>query len=97
MILLYIYLITSIITLLQLLFMTTDASAKLKKRYPNISYEKTSFGEKLNTWFRVILLSFMPIINLIVSLSFLLQYEDVIESTISRVCDKYKDQIDKEN
>ena len=97
MILLYIYLTISIVTLLQFIFMTIDASAKLKKRYPNISYEKTSFGETLNTWFRVILLSFMPIINIIMSITFLFKYDDCIESTISKVYDKYKDQIDKEN
>jgi hypothetical protein len=97
MILLYIYLTISIVTLLQFLFMTIDASAKLKKRYPNISYEKTSFGETLNTWFRVILFSFMPLINIIILITLLFKYDDCIESTISKVHDKYKDQIDKEN
>lgn len=97
MILLYIYLTISIITLLQFLFMILDASSKLKKRYPNISYEKTSFGEALNAWFRVALFSFMPIINIIMSLSLLLKYEELMESTILKVCTKYKDQIDKEN
>ena len=97
MILLYIYLTISVVTLLQFLFMIIDASAKLKKRYPNISYEKTSFGENLNTWFRVILFSFIPIINIIISINFLLNYDDCMESTISKVRYKYKDQIDKEN
>ncbi len=97
MILLYIYLTISIVTLLQFLFMIIDASAKLKKRYPNISYEKTSFGESLNTWFRVILFSFVPIVNIIMSITFLFKYEDCIESTISKVYDKYKYQIDTEN
>ena len=97
MILLYIYLTISIVTLLQFIFMTIDASAKLKNRYPNISYEKTSFGETLSTWFRVILLSFMPLVNIIISITFLFKYDEGIESTISKVRDKYKDQIDKEN
>ena len=97
MILLYIYLTISIVTLLQFIFMTIDASAKLKKRYPNISYEKTSFGETLSTGFRIILLSFIPLVNIIISITFLFKYDDCIESTISRVYDKYKDQIDKEN
>ena len=97
MILLYIYLTISIVTLLQFLFMIIDASAKLKKLYPNISYDKTSFGEDLNTWFRVILFSFMPLINIMMSITFLFTYDELIESTISKVYNKYKDQIDKEN
>ena len=97
MILLYIYLTISIVTLLQFLLMIIDASAKIKKRYPNISYEKTSFGEALNTCFRVILCSFMPLINIIISITFLFKYDDCIESTISKVHYKYKEQIDKEN
>ena len=97
MILLYIYLTISIVTLLQFLLMIIDASAKIKKRYPNISYEKTSFGEALNTWFRVILCSFIPLINIIISITFLFKYDDCIEFTISKVYDKYKEQIDKEN
>ena len=97
MILLYIYLTISIVTLLQFIFMIIDASAKLKKRYPNISYEKTSFGETISTWFRLILFSFVPIVNIIMSITFLFKYDDCIESTISKVYDKYKDQIDKEN
>ena len=97
MILLYIYLTISIVTLLQFLFMTIDASAKLKKRYPGISYEKMSFGESLNTWFRTVLFSLMPIVNVIMSITLLLKYDDCMESTIAKVCEKYKDQIDKEN
>lgn len=97
MILLYIYLTISIVTLLQFIFMTIDASSKLKKRYPNISYEKMSFGEAVSVWFRIALFSFAPILNIIISLSFLLNYEDTIESTILRVYTKYKDQIEKEN
>ena len=97
MILLYIYLTISIVTLLQFIFMIIDVSAKLKKRYPNISYEKTSFGETISTWFRLILLSFVPIVNIIMSITFLFKYDDCIESTISKVYDTYKYQIDKEN
>ena len=97
MILLYIYLAISIVTLLQFIFMTIDASAQLKKRYPNISYEKTSFGETLSTGFRIILLSFIPLVNIIISITFLFKHDDCIESTVSKVRDKYKDQIDKEN
>jgi dolichol kinase len=97
MILLYIYLTISIVTLLQFLFMIIDASMKLKKLYPNIIYEKTSFGENLGVWFRIILFSFIPIINIIVSITFLFNYDDCMESIISKVHNKYKDQIDKEN
>lgn len=97
MILLYIYLAISAVTLLQFLFVTMDASAKLKKRYPNISYDKSSFTETVSTWFRIILLSFMPFVNIIMSITFLFKYDDVIESTILKVHEKYKDQIDKEN
>ena len=97
MILLYIYLVISAVTLLQFLFVTMDASAKLKKRYPNISYDKSSFTETVSTWFRVILLSFMPFVNIIMSITFLFKYDDVIESTTLKVREKYKDQIDKEN
>ncbi len=97
MILLYVYLTISIVTLLQFLFLIIDASAKLKKRYPDISYEKTSFGESLGTWFRLILLSFIPIINIIMSITLLFKYDDIMESTIAKVYYKCKDQIDKEN
>ena len=97
MILLYIYLAISVVTLLQFLFLVMDASAKLKKRYPNISYDKSSFTETVSTWFRVILLSFMPFVNIIMSITFLFKYDDVIESTTLKVREKYKDQIDKEN
>lgn len=97
MILLYIYLTISIITLLQFIFTIIDASAKLKKLHPNISYEKTPFISAIGTLFRVILLSFMPIINVIMSFSLLFNYEDIVESTILKVCVKYKYQIEKEN
>lgn len=97
MILLYIYLTISIVTLLQFLFMIIDASVRLKKLHPNISYDKTPLINAIGIWFRVILFSFVPIINIIMSLSLLLAYEDTIESTIRKVCAKYKDQIDKEN
>ena len=96
MILLYVYLTISIVTLLQFLFMIIDASARFKKLHPNISYEKTPLINAIGTWFRLILLSFMPIINIIMSFSLLCKYEDIIESTILGVCVKYKDQIDKE-
>lgn len=95
--LLYIYLAISIITLLQFLLAIMDASAKLKKRFPNISYEKTSFAETISTGFRLILLSFMPIVNLMLSLTMLFKYDDFMESTILKVYEKYKNQIDKEN
>ena len=94
--LLYIYLAISIITLLQFLLAIMDASAKLKKRFPNISYEKSSFAEVISTGLRLILLSFMPIVNLMLSLTMLLNYDDFIESTILKVYEKYKNQIDKE-
>jgi hypothetical protein len=94
--LLYIYLAISIITLLQFLLAIMDASAKLKKRFPNISYEKSSFAEVISTGFRLILLSFMPIVNLMLSLTMLFKYDEFIESTVSKVYEKYKNQIDKE-
>jgi hypothetical protein len=97
MILLYIYLIISIVTLLQFLFIIISASARLKKLYPNISYDKTSLGETLSAWFRLILFSFIPIINIIMSLTLLFKYEDLVESSAHKVCEKYKDQIEKEN
>jgi hypothetical protein len=97
MILLYVYLTISIITLLQFLFAIMDASAKLKKRYPNILYDKTSFVEVINTGFRLILLSFMPIIHIVMSLTMLFEYDNFIESAISKVYEKYKNQLDKEN
>lgn len=97
MILLYVYLIISLVTLLQFIFMIIDASAKLKKLHPNISYEKTPLISTIGTLFRLILFSFMPIINIIMSFSLLFKYEDIIESTILKVCVKYKDQIEKEN
>lgn len=97
MILLYIYLTISIITFLQFIFMIIDAALRLKKLHPNIRYEKTPLINTIGTWFRIILFSFAPIINVIISLSFLCKYEDTVESTILRVCEKYKDQIEKEN
>ena len=97
MILLYVYLTISIVTLLQFLFMIIDATIKLKKLHPNIIYEKTPFINAVGVWFRVILLSFVPIVNVIMSLSLLLAYEDIMESTIHKVCEKYKDQIEKES
>ena len=97
MILLYIYLAISIVTLLQFLFMIIDASMKLKKLHPNIVYDKTPLINAIGIWFRVILFSFAPIVNIIMSLSLLFAYEDIMESTIRKVCEKYKDQIDKEN
>ena len=97
MILLYIYLTISLVTLLQFLFMIIDASLRLKKLHPNIRYEKTPFISAIGTWFRVALFSFAPIINVIMSLSLLCKYEDIVEDTILRVCEKYKDQIEKEN
>lgn len=96
MILFYIYLIISVATLLQFLFMTMDASMKLKKLYPNIPYEKHSLGEILGICLRVILLSFIPIVNIIMSLTLLFKYEDLVESSISDIYEKYKNQIDKE-
>ena len=83
--------------LLQFLFAIMDASAKLKKRYPNILYDKTSFVEVINTGFRLILLSFMPIIHIVMSLTMLFEYDNFIESAISKVYEKYKNQLDKEN
>ena len=97
MILLYIYLTISIITLLQFLFMTIDASIRLQKLYPTIRYEKTPLINAIGIWFRVILFSFAPIINITMSLSLLCKYDDIIESTILKMRTKYKDQIDKEN
>ena len=97
MILLYIYLAISIITLLQFLFMIIDASERLKKLHPNIHHEKTSLINAIGTWFRFILLSFAPIINVIMLFSLLCNYEDMVETSVLKVCEKYKDQIDKEN
>ena len=97
MILLYIYLTISIVTLLQFIFMTIDASARFKKLHPNISYENTPSINAIGVWFRIFLLSFVPIINIIISLSFLLTYEDIVESTIRKVYEKYKAQIEEEN
>jgi hypothetical protein len=77
--------------------MIIDASIKLKKLHPNIRYEKTPLINAIGIWFRVILFSFAPIVNIVMSLSLLFAYEDIMESTIRKVRDKYKDQIDKEN
>ena len=79
MILFYIYLAISIVTLVQLFLAVMDVSAKLQKRFPNISYEKTSLTEGVATWFRLILLSFIPIINVIMSLTMLFEYDEFIE------------------
>jgi hypothetical protein len=97
MILFYIYLIVSVVTLLQFLFVTIDASMRFKKLHPNISYEKTSLINAIGVWFRLFLFCFVPIINIIMSLSLLFTYEDTVKSTICKVCEKYKDQIEKEN
>lgn len=97
MILLYVYLTISIVALLQFLFITISASARLKKLYPNISYDKASLGETLGAWFRMFLFSFIPIINIIMSFTLLFKYEEIIESSIHKVCEKYKDQIEKED
>ena len=97
MILFYVYLVVSVVTLLQFILMIMDVTAKLKKRYPGISYEKTYLSEVLSTWFRLILFSFIPILNILMLSALLLKYDECIESTISKIYDKYKDQIDKEN
>jgi uncharacterized membrane protein len=96
MILLYIYLAISIVAFLQVVFATIDANAKFKKRYAHITYKKESFGESISTWFRVILTCFFPIINIIMSVTLLLQYDTCVESSIEKVYNKYNDQ-DKEN
>ena len=84
-ILLYIYLGISAITILTHTFATLSVECEFKNRHPDIKVPKASLIQRIFTRFRVLVISFIPIVNLVMLLTYIFKYEKLVDSSIEKV------------
>lgn len=83
--LLYIYLGISVITFILHTFTSWKVAYEFKNKYPNIKIPKTHPMNKIFQLFKLVLICFMPIVNLIFFLTILFCGEKLEKRTIERV------------
>jgi len=64
------------------------AMEKFKKRHPTAKIEKSLFGEKIYGCLMVFVLTIIPIFNLLTLFTLATQYDDIVESTVSKLENK---------
>lgn len=79
-ILVIIYFIVSIITFIFAYLMALSIIKKIKKEYPSVKFYKKSLIEKILALLRTLIISFCPIINLIVLLCLVFGYDKIFEA-----------------
>ena len=97
MILLCIYLISSFIAFLLLLLATIDGAHEFKKRYPDITIPKSSPIKTISGYVRTFLITFLPIIHILMIISLLCKYDEVVDAAVSNVYTKYMLQKEQQN
>jgi hypothetical protein len=95
MVLLFIYLGISLLTLVLFWMCCIEGAIEFRKRYPHIKIPKSHWSSKINVVIRVIIISMIPIFNLVFLLYITFKTEDVIEGSIYRLHNKYASEEDK--
>ena len=100
MIIIYIHLIVSIITILMMILSSIVITDKFKVKYPGLEVPKQSFAEKALIWTRDILAALIPIFNIIICMILVFDYKSFETRTINNMylqCldEKYKEEREK--
>ena len=80
-----IYLITSILTFVFMILLSLDVIARIRKENPTFHCSESDTLTKIISWIRVILISFCPLMNLILLIFLIFKWEDCVNTTENKV------------
>lgn len=80
-----IYLITSILTFIFMILLSLDVITRIRKENPTFHRSESNTLTKIISWIRVILISFCPLINLILLIFLIFKWEDFVNTTKNKV------------
>lgn len=95
MILLYIYLGISIVTLLMNILISVTVAQKFKRWYPNLKVPKSSIASKWLVFLKLVIGSFIPIVNVGILWVYIFNGEELEARAILKLYHKYME--DPEN
>lgn len=85
MILLYIYLGISVLCLIMYTLATIDMTHKFRTRYPDLKPKRTSLAGKLFVAIKMVVVSFIPLMNIGLLWVVLFNYDDLETRTLAKV------------
>ena len=83
-----IWLITTVLCFSLFISTYLTAEEKFRKRHPTARMEKSLFGEKIYGYLMAFVLTTTPIVNFLTLFTLANQYDDIVESTISKIEEK---------
>lgn len=98
MIIFYIYLIISIVDIVMFTLITRNGVEEFKRRYPGYTVRRLTSTEKLLSTVRIVLVSFCPILNILLAWVLIVKTEELTDGCIKDVLKKaYREDEQAEN
>lgn len=85
MILLYVYLIVSALCLIMYILASIEIAHKFKKKYPELKVSKKSWAGRILTNIKLIIVSFIPLLNLALCCVVLFSYDTIKTKTMEKL------------
>ena len=89
---LIIYIIISLLNFIVTYLLAKSVVYKFHKNNPDIKFKKISSFERIVSWIRQILISFIPILNFIMLITYLIAWDIIAERIEERV---WKEMVDE--